>query len=641
MKKIFGSGSKSEPTTPGSGNTPNRSRASSRNRDDQYLEDNLNIENPGVGDFVTGATALPQDPVSHPSANFLQGMKDPAFSTETPIPSAPVLTPATPAANPMLAPIPPILASTLPVLTPRPSSTGLTAPGRVLTAPVPSPFHNQSQQGLGQAGTDKEQEAEKVKLRQVLELTDHLQGTNIDGNKVARMLTEVCSSLIKGDLEKLEADISARSQMDCMLEAETRNRMIPDLENRWEAHKNKPWVPFHEDRALIPSPQNLAENGTQRPSLERFWKFDRIFKNIGTFNDDGVISIREFLNGMSSVANSFPPAVNMTREEYFQLLWGKLGPTVQGELMDQLNVFSEDPERLHEALLLNYDISEKGEDAMAKLAALRPTSELGTVNKLLREAKRLRQLTDATEGEQVRSFITSLKSFLSYRLKKKFEDMMMEFKSRTGRRLPDWAFLSSFAASHRDEIEENINKVLKRPAARQTQPVPKTNNKKRAVNQVVPPPVVVTQFHPPVIPPPQIQQVIPPINRQQPAQPPLMGIPQQNSYNAPQQMTAIADINAAAFKTMYCDHCNKAGHDRSTCFRLMKCTDCNQVGHTSDRCRTYCRLCGYRSHSSVNCRLYSGQVPMTDPCKYCQQKFGAVLFHSEQSCRLRKAEKNE
>ena len=647
MRRIFGS--RSDPGTPTQGTTPmNRSRASSstRHADDAYMDDVLNAENPGVNDIMMGAAALPLDNQAGFGTNPVAGARerDHIFAAETTAPTAPVLAPTVPIINPLLTPLPPNLAATLPVMAPTTVAPAMSAPRRLLSAPPPAPAPIPApapapapaplSHGPLDGGSNVRQEEVRGQVAQVLELADHLNHANVSGNRVHDLLTSVCSKLMKDQLDHVRLEHEAAMGR---LQSQLENRM--DLQK--EMYDMHPFAPYHCGRAQIPPPRILCNNETLRTHIDRFWKVDRLYKSIAPFDDDGSISVRTFLNGLVSVTNTFPPSMNLTREEYFRIVWSKLGPTVQGELMDRLDEFAEDPELLHEALLANYDVSERGEDAFFKLQSLKPSAELGTVNKLLREAKRLRQLTNGSDAEQARSFATSLRAFLPYRLKKKLEDLCIEYTHRTKKVCPDWSFLTSFATAHRDEIEENVQKVLKRPAARQVQPAPKTESKRQTPKRAAAPPVVVAQLPPPLLPPPQIQQVAPPPGPPPQVARPLVGIPQQGQLDYQQQSKAIAAINEAAFKAMFCDLCQKPGHDRGTCFRRMKCTECQQVGHTAERCRTFCRLCGYRSHASVNCRLYSGQVPMTDPCKYCQGKYGAILFHSEQSCRIRKAEKNE
>ena len=118
------------------------------------------------------------------------------------------------------------------------------------------------------------------------------------------------------------------------------------------------------------------------------------------------------------------------------------------------------PDQLHTALLMNYDNSETGDEAFQNLQQLKPSSDLNSVSRFLREAKRLKELTAGSDSEQARCFITSLRNFLPYRLKKILEDKMLENITINNKTVPDWSFLVSFANVHRDEIEENIRKML-------------------------------------------------------------------------------------------------------------------------------------------------------------------------------------
>ena len=291
---------------------------------------------------------------------------------------------------------------------------------------------------------------------QVLELADQLNHPNINANRVQELLSSVCSTLMKEQLDDMR--VEHEEAMDRL-----RSELETKLDLQMKMAERNPYAPYNCVQVPVKGPQNLADNGEKCPSLDRFFRFDRVYKSTPVFQDDGAISVRNFLNSIISITNSFPPSMMMTRNEYFSILWSKLGPTVQGELMDQLDEFAEKPDRLHAALLTNYDESERAEEAFEKLQSLRPSPELGTVNKLLHEAKRLRQLTLGTENELARGFATSIKTFLPEELRMKLQDISMEQSARTNMKHPDWKFLTSFMSLHREDIQEFINKLLNRP----------------------------------------------------------------------------------------------------------------------------------------------------------------------------------
>ena len=300
------------------------------------------------------------------------------------------------------------------------------------------------------------QEEVRGQVQQVLEIADQLNHPNISGNRVAELLSSVCSTLVKKQLDDMR--VEHEEAMDRL-----RSELETKLDLQMKMAERNPYAPYNCVQVPVKVPQKLADNGENCPSLDRFFRLDRVYKNTPVFQDDGAISVRNFLNSIISITNSFPPSVMMTRNEYFSILWSKLGPTVQGELMDQLDEFAEEPDRLHNALLANYDESERAEEAFEKLQSLRPSPELGTVSKLLHEAKRLRQLTLGTENELARGFATSIKTFLPEELRMKLQDISMELSARTNMKHPDWKFLTSFMSLHREDIQEFINKLLNRP----------------------------------------------------------------------------------------------------------------------------------------------------------------------------------
>ena len=167
----------------------------------------------------------------------------------------------------------------------------------------------------------------------MLELADQLNHANVSGNRVHELLTGVCSKLLKEHLNDIRVE-----------HEEAMGRLQSQMENRMDLQKEmydmQPFAPYHCGRAQIPPPRILCDNETQRTHIDRFWKVDRLYKSIATFDDDGSISVRTFLNGLVSVTNTFPLSMNLTREEYFRIVWSKLGPTVQGELMDRLDEFA-------------------------------------------------------------------------------------------------------------------------------------------------------------------------------------------------------------------------------------------------------------------------------------------------------------
>ena len=332
-------------------------------------------------------------------------------------------------------------------------------------------------------------EADKSAVYDVLEIKDLLENSSssIKGTKVATLLHKVSDRLLERHLEEMkkqkEEMLEEMTSLIQKMQSETRE----DLDNTHEEiragirqvsqekeemnitadrlsemlNRADPCTPYKYGRARIPVPATLADTATvKRDPLERFWKLDRVFKNVPTFNDNGNPTIRDFLNAVVSITSTIPLSYGLTKEEYYQVVWGKLGPTVQSELMGMSQLETGNPDQLHTALLMNYDNSETGDEAFQKLQQLKPSSDLNSVSRFLREAKRLKELTAGSDSEQARCFITSLRNFLPYRLKKRLEDKMLENITINNKTVPDWSFLVSFANVHRDEIEENIRKML-------------------------------------------------------------------------------------------------------------------------------------------------------------------------------------
>ena len=348
----------------------------------------------------------------------------------------------------------------------------------------------------------KKKDPMKSTVYNVLEIKDLLDSNKtIEGKKVWSLLNEVSDRLMEKHLEEmnkqkeemqkeaLDRQDELERKMTYMIQ-QMRSETREDLDNtthgmraelrqvsqdKEDLHNTTdrlsqmltradPCTPYKCGRARIPVPVNLADTATvKRDPLERFWKLDRVFKNVPTFTDNGNPTIRDFLNAVVSVTATVPPSYGLTKEEYFQVLWGKLGATVQSELMGMSQLETGNPDQLHTALLMNYDNSETGDEAFRKLQELKPTAELNSISRYLREAKRLKELTAGSEPEQARCFITSLRNFLPYRLKKRLEDKLLENVTITNKTVPDWSFLASFANVHRDEIEEFIAKMLTNP----------------------------------------------------------------------------------------------------------------------------------------------------------------------------------
>ena len=313
------------------------------------------------------------------------------------------------------------------------------------------------------------QEADKTNVQNLVDLSQLLGNQVIDGNQVGELLNEVCDRLSKTIMKKVESNTAAFETLKSEVET---NRRLSEIQNEDTSEKlsdmvcrANPCTPYMSDIEHIKLPNNLVTNSMQRTTLERFWRLERVFRNVPTFNDDNKPVVRDFLNAVVSVANTLPLSVMMTREEYYQMLWGKLGATVQAELKDFSSVTDGDPENLHKALLENYDASEKGHEAFAKLQHLQPSHQLGSVNAFLREAKRLKELSPGSDVEKARGFAISIRNFLPFRLKTKLEDVFRQYKTRTKDAHPEWPFLASFLKVHKDEIEEHLPRIIKRQPA--------------------------------------------------------------------------------------------------------------------------------------------------------------------------------
>ena len=343
--------------------------------------------------------------------------------------------------------------------------------------------------------------------------------------------------------------------------------------------RTDPCIPYRLDLAKIQIP-SLAPSNSEQPSLERLQHLEKRFRGIPLF-DDTKTPIREFLKAIVSVTNTFPAAVRPTDEEYFQLLWGKLGLKIQGELQD-MNI--KDPEQLHNTLIEVYDTSEREDEAYIKLQSLKPSTSLDCVKRLLKEANRLKELFPGTDLEKTRSFRISLKNFLPWRLQKQLEDLVLKSKSLAEKVHLDWEFLASYVKFHQQEIDEHVERIVSNTSWN-TSPhdTPFLNNAVVAM--------------------------------------------------ATSSKKSLAAINAKALLT--CLNCNKLGHTQIDCWKLQICGNCGKSGHPTSNCRTFCRLCGLRNHASIHCRKYPGEVPISQPCKFCQSKFGAVLYHSEETCNHR------
>ena len=309
------------------------------------------------------------------------------------------------------------------------------------------------------------QEADETNVRNVVELNQLLGNRVIDGNQVSELLNDVCDRLSKTILKKVESNTAAFER----LKNEVRtNKRLNEIQNEDTSEKlsdivcrSNPCTPYMSDIEHIKLPSNLVANSMQRTSLERFWRLERVFRNVPTFKDDNKPVVRDFLNAVVSVANTLPLSVMMTKEEYYQMLWGKLGAAVQAELKDFSSITDGDPENLHNALLENYDTSERGDEAFIKLQHLQPSHQLGSVNAFLREAKRLKELSPGSDVEKARGFAISIRNFLPYRLQKQLEDVFRQYKAKF-KSHPEWPFLASFLKVHKDEIEKDLPRIVAR-----------------------------------------------------------------------------------------------------------------------------------------------------------------------------------
>ena len=432
--------------------------------------------------------------------------------------------------------------------------------------------------------------SDKEGVEKLMELNQLIKQKEVDGDRVAEIMQEVCDRMLKrqsDSLKHIEAKLEEKQrdqdqEKESMLVQVNQLKIKEEKLDQYMAEMkayNNPCTPYTANHAEIDIPVKLFPSTLQKPSLERFWRLERVFKHVPVFHDDNKPNIRQFLNGIVTTANSFPSEVKLTEPEYFQVLWGKLGSNVQAELSEEAEVTEGDARQLHKALLESYDMSETGEEAYVKLQSLKPSGKMNTVMSLLREAKRLKELCPGTETEKARSLAISIKSFLPWRLKKRLEDIFMESKAKSPNHQPDWKFLTGYLKGHREEVDEHLEKLVKKPNLRQVNGSATTQS--------------------------QNQQA-------------LMGANNSRGRNSGPS----------------CEECGKIGHASENCWSKTICGNCGKAGHPTARCRTYCRLCGMVGHGSVSCKNYPGQVPMSQPCQFCLLlKNGMKLYHNQDTCK--------
>ena len=458
------------------------------------------------------------------------------------------------------------------------------AEDRAPSAPPPPPSFLPSQ-------PPTEQRMQEENVRKIAKLSDVLNSSNsfVDGDQVSQLVTNLCDNIFNSKVAQVQ------KQFDEAHEKLKRNHneMQTELEDIKNRETYDPCTPYQSSISFIPIPSCLkkGEIRDQNASLDYLYKVERIFKNVPMFTDKpGGVQIRDFLHSISSIANNCPSEI--TEEEYMQVLWNKLSPSIQKILANSREVT--DAQSLHRALLTFFDLSETPTEAMSKLQQLKPTDKMNTVQKFLNEALRLVDLLQGSAEEKAKVFGIAAKGFIPERLKRRLEDEFVKHTTLAGRE-PSLIYLMNFIKSYKTEIDE-ANEKLSRRLVKQVH-VPEKKYAKQAASQ-------------------------------------NGGGLNANAGNGGGASFPRPNGNAPKGNGKFCTQCGAKGHEVADCWKNSMCSRCGKMGHIGKVCRAKCNLCGMQGHSSITCHVYPGQMPMSSSCSTCKRVYDTDLYHNEDSCLL-------
>ena len=460
---------------------------------------------------------------------------------------------------------------------------------------IPSaPIYEQTEEQKQRQSYEKKKKAvsEIAEVNQLL----NSKKSKKDGDQIMKLLEGACEKLVEDQLQAIMKKMeivhskvnSIQIQKEDEIEEVNADRKRLDMLER----TLNPCTPYVHNIAYVETPKKLKKSHDQKTSLDRSYKIASLFKNIQSFKDDTAFPIRLFLNAMTSTANNSPENINITESEFYSALWNKLDPHIQTMFKtEQVDTI----DKLYQALITNFDVSETPMEAFAKIQSMKPTMEMRTIKDFLTEIRRLNDLSQGTESEKSRNFMIAMKAFLPHRLKQQLHDKVeLDYNTLYPGQSPPMQYLVSFLKAHNAEIQEHLDQAIrKKMQIRQVNVETNAEDKTGTNNE---------------------------------------------SQNKPKPPAASNGKRPTG--NLVCQKCGKKSHTAENCWSGRICQKCGRANHIGSVCRAICKLCGQLGHGTVSCPIYVNEVPMGSRCPICYEVLSRELFHSEASCRIKDCKKN-
>ena len=436
----------------------------------------------------------------------------------------------------------------------------------------------------------------KKAVREVAEINQLLNSKSkkIDGNRVMELLEGACEKLVEQQLQTMKDKVEQMTAKVNSFQIQKEDEIDGAAEDRARLEqlerKLNPCTPYVHNIAYVETPRKLSIEPAKKSTLDRNFKIAGLFKNVPNFKDEASFPVRLFLNAMTSTANNCPDTT-ISESEFYSALWNKLDAPIQTLFKtEQIDTI----DKLYQALITNYDVSETPMEAFTKIQNLKPSPEMRTIKQFLTEVRRLNDLCQGTENERSRNFMIAMKSFLPHRLRQKLQDKVeIEYNTLYPGQSPPMQFLVTFLRAHNGEIQDHLDQHIRRKL--------------------------------------QIRQVMPEVVEDEVLR---------ESKEGGQKEKVQKPTNGKTDSNLICQKCGKRGHLIEKCWVGRICEKCGRQNHVGAVCKAKCKLCGVSGHGTVSCPIYRNQVPMGSRCSHCFDILKQELFHSEASCNVKDCRKN-
>ena len=369
-----------------------------------------------------------------------------------------------------------------------------------------------------------------------------------------------------------------------LLTPETFDKKVKDLIATYldSANRDKENVCELRDGATAPTNFNTMDI---KPSLDRVSKIARLFSHVPDYKGESSDCIRDFLNNLTRVQQEVAGAI--TEREFCHILISKLNAKLRHCVESQCK--DKTAKSLYNFLSLLLDRSENRRQALTNL--IKPKRKYSSLTDFLQESLRLLALTKVDEATKASHLLHALQEIVPPSI---YENLL-EYVENKEAKNQEFSVLDLIKLLRKNQ--ETIDNLLSSRTRGRVNLVNKEENKKE----------------------------------------------DEDCWKCNQRGHSANNCK----KDVQCGYCNMKNHREDQCFkkrgdrgfpkRNNVCERCRRPGHIAAACRsniqTRCRLCNSPAHASVNCTVYGGQEPVSQPCKKCETKYFIRLFHNESVCR--------